>query len=94
MFLGCRASPDCQGMAASLMYPWNHQYTPDDRLPEWLARPGVGVTVEWYRSERITQAMRRSGEADHVEAGGLLLRPLTDAGMRLLEARIAGRAGG
>jgi hypothetical protein len=90
MFLGCRATPDCEGMAASLKYPWNKQFTSDDRLPAWLAKPGVGVTVEWYRPEQIIQAMRRSGEAEHVERGGLLLRPLTDAGMRLLERKISG----
>lgn len=92
MYLGCRATPDCEGVGQSLMYPWNHQFLPDDRLPAWLGRPGSGVTIEWYAPDaaelrRLT--LEQPDVAEHVHKGGLLLRPLTSDGMRLLEARLA-----
>lgn len=65
MFLACRASGDigqCRGRAVSSMY----EVDPDVE-PKW----------EWYRPS-LTNAWRKGPEVlDHVERGGLLLRPIS-----------------
>lgn len=66
MMLRCRATPSCGGMMASRMY----------RLPPGAPEP----SFEWYspsRSERrkLSPAMR-----DHVDRGGLDIRPIKPAG--------------
>jgi ssDNA-binding Zn-finger/Zn-ribbon topoisomerase 1 len=87
MFLACRY-PDCEGTGSSLMYPWERMGTfrrdGDDRLP---ARVAEQVEWEWYRPtgaalERMNREMRQ-----HVQQGGLDIRPITDAGRRLLAGR-------
>ena len=89
MYLGCRATPECEGVAISLMYPWSRRFTPDDKLPAWLGQPGKGVTVEWYRpGEREMVEMDRE-ILDHVRQGGLLVRSLTSEGQRLLELGVS-----
>jgi hypothetical protein len=89
MFLGCRATPDCKGVAASLMYPWSKRFSEDDQLPAWLGRPGVGVTLEWYVPDYRELKELEPQTLDHVRNGGLLMRPLTSDGMRLLESHLA-----
>jgi ssDNA-binding Zn-finger/Zn-ribbon topoisomerase 1 len=90
MFLGCRATPDCTGVAASLMYPWSRRLSEaDDRLPAWLGRPGTGVTLEWYMPDDQELLELEPQALDHVRNGGLLMRPLTSDGMRLLESHLA-----
>jgi hypothetical protein len=64
MFLGCRATPGCQGRAVSLGYPEGP--IPSHLLPaEW----------EWYRPERGDRVLRDPAMRSHVEQGGLVLRP-------------------
>lgn len=94
MFLACRAAglePDdpaneCKGQGVSLMYP--------DADPP--AHVVAVVAWEWYRPDaaemkRLRKKARRgdhqaAGLLDHVEKGGLDLRPLTDAGREFLAA--------
>ena len=69
MFLGCRATPGCDGMAQSSMYP-------KEPRPPWVPEPAW----EWYRPT-LKQAKKKEarypGTLDHVRRGGLLLRPRT-----------------
>jgi hypothetical protein len=82
MFLACRAEgvepneAKCKGMGRSLMYP------PAPPPPHVLA----AVRWEWYEPDRFERARLDpiSGELEHVEKGGLLLRSLTDAGRELI----------
>lgn len=67
MFLRCRATIGCRGTAASLMYP------PGAR-PRHLPAPAW----EWYRPSRGAQGLTPA-EREHVEQGGLLLRPRSAA---------------
>lgn len=79
MFLACRAkgepdSPenDCKGRSHSMMYP-------DEPWPE---KDGNGTpiptepTYEWYAPDEAEKRTLDAGMLDHVELGGLLLRPL------------------
>lgn len=70
--LGCRRTQDCGGVATSAGYP---HYPPE--ITE-------SITHEWYRPtgkdyQRQTPEMRA-----HIDAGGLAIRPLTDAGRTAL----------
>jgi hypothetical protein len=64
MFLGCRATPRCNGMGRSMMYapqPW------PDHVP-------TTPTHEWYLpSDRAVRHMEPEMR-DHIERGGLELR--------------------
>lgn len=80
MFLACRAEgvePDeatCKGRAVSLMYP---DEPPPVRIVE-------AVAWEWYSPDPIELADLEPESREHVRKGGLLLRPLTDAGRAAL----------
>lgn len=80
MFLGCRKSGSaeggCQGQGVSLMYP------PPPIPPYVLA----SVEWEWYEPDlgELPRLDALSGELDHVQRGGLLLRRLTNEGRLLL----------
>lgn len=82
MFLACRASghePDseentCKGQAVSLTYP--------ESMPPRHAIESV--KWEWYKPEDDEFAQLDDGSRQHVEMGGLLLRPLTDVGREIL----------
>lgn len=71
MFLGCRATEGCDGMAQSMMYPKGER-------PKHLPAPAF----EWYKPTRkeveATEA-EYPGSIQHWEQGGLFLRPRTDA---------------
>ena len=101
MFLACRASghepdhPDnpCKGTGVSLMYP-------SDPAPRHVID---AIAWEWYKPDAAELAQMRKrarrrarrgdhsefGAVEHVLKGGLLLRPLTDAGRELLERSAA-----
>jgi hypothetical protein len=83
MFLACRvkgdpadASNDCKGTSRSMMYP-----------PEpWPEKDGFGKAIpteptwEWYApdsDERKRLRRHDPGTFDHVDRGGLLLRPVS-----------------
>lgn len=68
----------CKGQGISLMYP----------PPPIPAHVVAAVRWEWYEPdlEELPRLDPLSGELEHVERGGLLLRPLTDAGRRALES--------
>jgi hypothetical protein len=81
MFLACRAKGeptdpenDCKGRSHSLMYP-------DQPWPE---RDGYGTpiptepTYEWYAPDEREQRTLDPATREHVEMGGLLLRPLAE----------------
>jgi len=70
MFLHC-LQDGCDGQGVSAMYP-----------PEpWPA--GIGEpTHEWYRPGRAEYATLRPAEREHVDLGGLLLRPITQSEKR------------
>lgn len=76
MFLTCRALPSCKGRAVSLMYP-------APPAPEHVVK---AVAWEWYRPSRKAIRSMSSSMRDHIERGGLDLRPLTDAGRKALKA--------
>jgi hypothetical protein len=93
MFLACRAEgvepneAECKGMGTSLMYPEND---PPAHVLD-------AVAWEWYKPDAVEmkrlrkrerQGKDNSGTVEHVEKGGLLLRPLTDAGRELLVSRV------
>lgn len=95
MFLACHASghepdhPDnpCSGNGVSLMYP------DGDPPPHVIG----AVAWEWYMPDAVEikrlrkrerQGKENPGVVDHVERGGLLLRPLTDAGRALLPVAV------
>ena len=64
MFLNCRATAGCKGMAHSAMYP-------EGQRPPWIPAP----TFEWFKPvgedyEKLSAAMK-----DHVDSDGLDLRP-------------------
>lgn len=78
MLLRCRATPGCAGVGRSLGYP---PFTPPQAVLdivelEW-ALPSVTQMKAWKRAHDPMY--------DHVLAGGLVLRPLTDAGRRVLD---------
>lgn len=85
MFLACRADgePPACGTGTSLMYP----------RPPIPAHIRAAVAFEWYSPgaselKRLRRRARQRGDdgtVEHVELGGLLLRPLTDAGRQALE---------
>ena len=71
MFLACRASPECAGMASSSFYP---------RIPRPAHAPPPAW--EWYKpTEKQAKRMEKSapGTLEHVRRGGLLIRPRTSA---------------
>lgn len=82
MFLACRASghepdhPDnpCTGIGVSLMYP---TAAPPKHVLD-------AVAWEWYSPDDAERVKLDRGSLEHVLKGGLLLRPLTDAGRELL----------
>lgn len=64
--LGCRATEGCKGFGQSLGYP--------EPWPSGVPRV---PTHEWYRPDDATLARlrrERSDLAEHVDAGGLLIR--------------------
>lgn len=73
MFLGCRATPGCGGRMVSSGYPRGHDPLPE-RIREQLAwtwyRPGEHE-LRWLRANE-------PGMYDHVQRGGLALRPWRD----------------
>lgn len=80
MFLACRAEgldprqARCKGMGQSLMYP-------PPPVPEHVVK---AVAWEWFRPGRRALKRMDAGMRDHIERGGLDLRPLTDAGREAL----------
>ena len=77
MFLACRASgqPGC-GRGVSLMYP-------DADPPEHVK---ASVAWEWFRPSKSQMRKLSPGMRQHVEMGGLDLRPLTGAGRAALRS--------
>lgn len=72
MFLDCRASAGCKGMAVSSGYPPGPR-PPHIPAPAW----------EWYRpSPKETAKLERKqpGMAEHVRKGGLAIRRIAQAG--------------
>ena len=79
MFLACRRTPGCTGSAVSSGYPSTVVPPRIRELCEW----------EWFTpSASQMKRYRRDHPAmyDHCRRGGLELRPITDAGRRLLGA--------
>jgi hypothetical protein len=77
MFLGCRAGTvGCKGTGVSLMYP----------SPPYPQHVLDAVAWEWFRPSRRATRRMEAGMRDHIEKGGLELRPLTDAGRRVVDA--------
>jgi hypothetical protein len=84
MFLACRFLGDprdpantCKGTMRSMMYP---------PLESWPEHPDLGgPSWEWFKpTVRQVRRMRRRGDlagVEHVEKGGLLLRPVGGEGM-------------
>ena len=79
MFLACRETPGCDGTGTSLMYP----------PPPIPAHVIENVEWEWYRPRGHRYGLRPA-EADHVKKGGLLLRPISDAGDEALTEALSG----
>lgn len=79
--LACRAEgvdprdARCDGMGTSLMYP-------PPPVPEHVLR---AVAWEWYAPGREELKAQDAQMRAHVERGGLMLRPLTDAGRAVLK---------
>lgn len=59
----CPRRPKCRGMARSRFY---------------RVAPGVVPSYEWYRPEGEPLAKLNLSTREHVELGGLLLRPIAD----------------
>ena len=82
MFLACRAEgvepadAECKGRGVSLMYP------PPPTPPHIVE----AVAWEWYKPTRRELREMDTAMLDHVKRGGLMLRPLTDAGRAALKA--------
>lgn len=81
MFLACRVkgeptdpANDCKGRSHSLMYP----------TEPWPEKDGFGTaiptepTYEWYAPDERERRTLKPDTLDHVERGGLLLRPIAD----------------
>jgi hypothetical protein len=64
MFLACRATESCRGRGVSLGYP-------SGPIPAHL----LPARWEWYRPERGDRVLRDVALRQHVEQGGLVLRP-------------------
>lgn len=75
-YLGCRVTDGCKGLAESLFYP-------DSRPPPHVI---AEVKWEWYEPNNVRYQTLNENEKDHVDKGGLLIRELTEAGRKLLEA--------
>lgn len=78
MFLACRATEGCRGMAVSLMYP-------DPPAPRSVLE---AVAWEWFKPDAAAlRKLRRKNPAlaEHVDMGGLDIRELTDAGRVVLK---------
>lgn len=58
--IGCRATDGCRGMMQSSLYR--------------VSDPSLAPSLEWYRPDS-TEGLS-NGERQHVEMGGLLMRPL------------------
>lgn len=70
MFLGCRATEGCEGLAQSIMYP-KEPRPAGTPAPAW----------EWYKPTRAEVEATEAeypGSIQHWENGGLFLRPRTD----------------
>lgn len=80
IFLACRAEgvdprlAECKGQAVSLMYP---ESPPPAHVVE-------AVAWEWYMPDATEAWYLDDDTREHVDKGGLLLRPLTDAGRAAL----------
>ena len=77
MFLACRRTPGCTGMAVSSGYPSPPIPLHIRLLCEW----------EWFApSSTQLKRYRREDPAmyEHCRKGGLEIQPITDAGRRLL----------
>jgi hypothetical protein len=78
MFLACRyegkdpGEAECKGQGTSLMYP-------SPPIPEHVKR---AVGWEWFKPLDLDGY--GEGMRDHIERGGLDLRPLTDEGRQVL----------
>jgi hypothetical protein len=78
MFLACRATgnlEDCRGTAVSMMYP----------PPPYPDHVKSAVNFEWYKPDEREYRKLELDSIDHVDKGGLLLRPLTDEGRKVLD---------
>lgn len=74
MFLGCRRTEGCKGRAVSSMYP-------DPPLPDHVLD---ALAWEWYMPGDKELRKLDPATRDHCEQGGLVIRPLTDAGRAAL----------
>jgi hypothetical protein len=85
MFLACRAEgvdpseAKCKGRAVSLMYP-------SQPPPEWVVDE---VKWEWFRPTSAEFNALDEASREHVQKGGVLLRPLTDAGRQAIREAVA-----
>jgi len=79
MFLACRRTSGCRGMAVSSGYPTTPVPPQVIDLLAW----------EWFRP--TGRALRKLGVEmqQHVAAGGLNLRPITDAGRQAFAQGVA-----
>lgn len=66
MFLACRATPGCDGMAVSAGYP-------DPPIPDHIIEL---LAWEWYRPTRKWARRKGPEMLDHVQRGGLVIRAL------------------
>lgn len=86
MFLACRAEglpPDdaeCKGTGVSMGYP----------RPMPPRHVVTAITFEWYKPEEDEYRRLLAQMRDHVDRGGLLIRPITDAGRAAFARRYAG----
>lgn len=71
MFLGCRADLICRGRATSLGYP--------PAIPKTLL---LKIRWEWYKPQGKELRKMSMEMQQHVAAGGLAIRPLTDEGKK------------
>lgn len=75
MFLRCRFTEGCRGMAVSQMYP-------APPVPGWIM---LLLDWEWYKPTAAETAKLNHEMREHIERGGLDIRPLSAAGRALLD---------
>jgi len=67
-FLRCRTTPGCDGFGHSSFYP-------RDLKPKHIPKP----TFEWYKPSGKKYKRLDAESKEHVDRGGLLIRPRTKA---------------